>query len=199
MTVLKITRDNGQIEGQLKPMAGQVRYNSNNRLMALVVKSTGYLGKLYDLIVLSDSGHEYLTAFSTNEEVEGLTSSEVEELLPEVLTTELVIKDNSTLDSPDVKSTRIYVDEEEYPSGLKFWNSEMYGRGLRVTDNSEYNFTAENIKELKNKVEELESKVSELTEANSKLEKLTLTYFSEIFKELVRVSNLVNKRMKLGK
>lgn len=99
----------------------------------------------------------------------------------------------------DVKSARIYVDEEEYPSGLRLWNSEMYGRGLRVTDNSEYNFTVENIEELKNKVEELESKVSELTEAHSKLEKLTLTCFSEILKELVRVSNLENKRMKLGK
>ena len=97
------------------------------------------------------------------------------------------------------KGTRIYVDGEEYPSGLRLWNSETYGRGLRATNNSEYNFTAEDIKELKNKVEELEGKVSELTEAHSKLEKLTLTCFSEILKESVRVSNLENKRMKLGK
>ena len=97
------------------------------------------------------------------------------------------------------KGTRIYMGGDKYQSSLKFWNSEMYGRGLRVTDNSEYNFTVEDVKELKNKVKELEDKVSELTEAHSKLEKLTLTCFSEILKELVRVSNLENKRMKLGK
>lgn len=117
----------------------------------------------------------------------------------EVLNTELVIKSNPTLDSPDMKGTRIYMDGESYQSGLKFLNSDMYKRELRVTNNSEYNFTAEDIKELKNKVNELEDKVSELTEANSKLEKLTLTYFSEIFKELVRASNLEIKKKKLGK
>lgn len=95
------------------------------------------------------------------------------------------------------KGTRIYVDEEEYPSGLKLLNSDMYKRELRVTNNSEYNFTAEDIKELKNKVNELEDKVSELTEANSKLEKLTLTYFSEIFKELVRANNLEIKKKEI--